>query len=964
MPVAIVAAAVAYGASAAAVAAGWVVAGSLAASLIGAVAAFTVSAAFARKPSQPGLPDLAQQSQTLTTLEPAAAWQVVYGQVRKGGKIVFRHVTDSTDTAQAVESAVIPHTEPYTVTVANSATYSSTASVVARSWDETTGTYTDTPFAAAGGAPAASEYSVSAGTYTFNAADAGKSVQITYSHRADTVAHNRLHLVIVLAAHEVEEIGDLYFNDELVPLAGSGHATGKYANHVYVEKFLGTTTQAASPALMEKAPDKWTANHRLRGQAYIYVELMRNRDLFPSGIPNITAVVKGKKVYDPRSLTTAYSNNWALCVGDYLSNATYGLGAAYGSEIDNTLLSAAANICDEDVDLAAGGTEKRYTCNGIVELSATPQDILEKLLTAGAGRLTFIGAAWKLYAGAYITPTLTFDEGDARGPITVRTRRSRRDVFNGVKGLYVAPANNWQPADFPPVQAAAYVTEDGEVEIWENIDLPYTTSGTMAQRIAKIYLERTRRQKTVSFPGKLVAYQAQPPETLQLSYTRMSWSSKVFEVLDLELKPETDEAGHPVLGVDLQLAETDSAVYTWTTADEQTIQATGATTAPDARQIAPPGIPSVTETLYETTGSAGVKAKAGVSFAASADGQAWRYEVEWKLKSSSAAWSQSGLLNGTHTEALDLVAGVYLFRVRTVSALGVRSEWSQCEKEIIGLSDAPADVAGFAVQSYGGLAKFVWTKSTDLDVRIGGRVYVRWTPLTAAVDWNNGALVNPDGYPGDTSIGFGPLQSGTYFAKFCDSSGNYSVNAASFVVAEALVAPLSTTTSVTFDPAFAGTKVNTAVVDSLYLQLVAANTWDGTAGNVDDWGLVDYLGGIVSAGSCTFDSKIDMGSVQTVRLLADLESNAFDTVDLWDSRTDNMDNWGLIDGSVVEDAEVTIMVRATDDDPAAAPAWGEWHPLGLVADYNARGFEFRADFSSGSVSHNRRISALTVTAKQ
>jgi hypothetical protein len=34
--------------------------------------------------------------------------------------------------------------------------------------------------------------------------------------------------------------------------------------------------------------------------------------------------------------------------------------------VDNTAFSAAANISDEDVTLAGGGTVKRYTINGIV----------------------------------------------------------------------------------------------------------------------------------------------------------------------------------------------------------------------------------------------------------------------------------------------------------------------------------------------------------------------------------------------------------------------------------------------------------------------------------------------------------------------------------------------------------------------------------------------------------------------
>jgi hypothetical protein len=55
---------------------------------------------------------------------------------------------------------------------------------------------------------------------------------------------------------------------------------------------------------------------------------------------------------------------------------------------------------------------------------------------------------------------------------------------------------------------------------------------------------------------------------------------------------------------------------------------------------------------------------------------------------------------------------------------------------------------------------------------------VRWAPATSGAVWADGVLVNPDGYPGDTSIGFGPLQTGTYMAKAWNGK-TYSANAAS-----------------------------------------------------------------------------------------------------------------------------------------------------------------------------------------
>ena len=86
-----------------------------------------------------------------------------------------------------------------------------------------------------------------------------------------------------------------------------------------------------------------------------------------------------------------------------------GLGAS-SSEINDTSFIAAANICDETVALAGGGTENRYTFDGVVDTANTPKSNLEQMLTSMAGTLYYSNGKWSIKAGAYVTPTVTLDE--------------------------------------------------------------------------------------------------------------------------------------------------------------------------------------------------------------------------------------------------------------------------------------------------------------------------------------------------------------------------------------------------------------------------------------------------------------------------------------------------------------------------------------------------------------------------
>lgn len=66
-----------------------------------------------------------------------------------------------------------------------------------------------------------------------------------------------------------------------------------------VTKHAGTVNQAADSTLVADVT-KWTTAHRLRGLAYIITKLTGDQDKWPTGIPNIKTLTRGRKVYDSR----------------------------------------------------------------------------------------------------------------------------------------------------------------------------------------------------------------------------------------------------------------------------------------------------------------------------------------------------------------------------------------------------------------------------------------------------------------------------------------------------------------------------------------------------------------------------------------------------------------------------------------------------------------------------------------
>ena len=109
------------------------------------------------------------------------------------------------------------------------------------------------------------------------------------------------------------------------------------------------------------------------------------------------------------------------------------------------------------------------------------------------------------------------------------------------------------------------------------------------------------------------------------------------------------------------------------------------------------------------------------------------------------------------------------------------------------------------------------------------------------------------------------------------------------------------------------------------------------------------------------DQSIDLGAVYTSRVTASYSSTAVSVTDLFDLTAGNFDsNSGLFDGTDISDANASVEIRITTDDPAGTPTWGTWTHM-LVGDYYARGMQFRMKLTSANTSHNVQVDSLSIT---
>lgn len=373
--------------------------------------------------------------------------------------------------------------------------------------------------------------SLSAGTLFFSEEQAGEQTD-----------GELLHLAITLAGHPITGVGAVYLGDNDISTFGD-----KASYEVHIDR------QTADPYLMQNAPS-WKEDMVGKGISWLRVTLKFDAEKFPAGIPNITVEKMGRKVYDPRTGATVYSNNAALCILDYYRNYL----KVPDSDINWDQFKEAANISDERVTSTSDQTELRYTINGEFDLSENKASILEAMLTACAGEATYIAGKHGILVGAYYGPaTEVITESQLAGDIEMMPEVSQSERVNTIKGTFIDPQQRFSEVDFPTVSVSEWVTEDG-VEISQDLKLRFVTSEFQAQRLADIKLKRTRISRTMNVTLNLSGYRYRPGMYVKVNFPSLGitdvemrvtdWSFGVQNGVKLTLKQETAEVWGDAIG--------------------------------------------------------------------------------------------------------------------------------------------------------------------------------------------------------------------------------------------------------------------------------------------------------------------------------------------------------------------------------------------------------------------------------
>ncbi len=726
-------------------------------------------------------------------------------------------------------------------------------------------------------------------------------------------------------------------------------------------KFYDGTQTAADPMLVDKYngdPERpWGTTAIGTDTAYAIMTFQLGRKVF-SGFPKVRFELDGIPLYDIRKDDTAggmgthrwddpttwdQTDNPIVMIYNIARGITMPDGALYGGDVADVNLPvsnwvAAMNACDVEV-----GSPARPTYRAGYEVSVGPSDlggdepmeVIQELLTACGGQMTETGGMFRVRVGPPAASVLSITDDD----IVVTNERQfdpfpgLESTYNGISYTHPSPDAVWEGREGEPIYNSTYETEDGGRRLIANLQLPACPYPEQASQLAKAYIDDQRRfrRHRIYLPAEYAVLEGL--DSIQWTSEWNGYTNKVFEVVGGEYITRSQ-----VIAIDIR--ERDSGDFAY----DADFDFPGDDVSSDTVRPAydAPGIPNIAPDTYITRDGSGVRVLLKVEWAETDAPVFDRYQIEGRRFSdldgneTGDEYTVFGATDQPQFEIRDVQPGFWDVRIKTIFEPGNFSDYSERRAEVIGLTEKPSALENVALQTAGGLAVIKWTASSDLDVRLGGRILIRHSTATTPT-WANS--VSMDELSGSDAVAVLPLKPGKYLLRARDNSGlmGDTVTVTTKGSQALAFAPIS---NLQADPDWLGTKTNTEI--------------DGT-----DLKLTD----ISLPGMYEFVSGFDFTTVKAVRLRSDIDVSALDLSSTIDDRTDKIDTWDDFDGGADADVDVIVEARYTDDDPSGTPTWTDWSRIDST-EIETRGVECRATLISNSSDYNVLLSQLRIYADE
>jgi hypothetical protein len=503
------------------------------------------------------------------------------------------------------------------------------------------------------------------------------------------IANKTLWVVQSIGEGECDSVLN-YYVDGKDPSEFGGNITTYFVPGTSTQSYGATSGLShLNTAFPAKAIDNY------RNTALIIWKLNYDIRYFNS-FPQRTVELKGRKLYDFRDATTAWSDNPVLCMYDYLTNTRYGLGKS-ASLVDADSWEIAADYCDT----------KGWSFNHAFLADDPAQDILSFMANHFRGELVW-------FDGKYY---LRFADLNEESSVMAITDDHIVQGENGLPAISISQPSTFGKPDAVRVKWTdadrEYVTDDfmigDSLGVVEEVDLQGCLDRQQAADLGVYRLERAILDRTISVTCRDDCLQLDPHDLITLTTTALSISNQLMRVVDASIQP------NGLVSLTLIYENTDlyDSVYNVTTAG------TYSCTLPDKdAPIEPVGAVSVTEETYNYRLRTFTRLKIAFDEPAT---YPWYSHIEVWVSEDNSVWKHQ--FDTTNDFNLDNIEeGVIIWvRLKTVNIWGAKSADGDDYKishVVGGYSSAPTSLSSLEVITNANAVNLYSYKVSDPDVEL------------------------------------------------------------------------------------------------------------------------------------------------------------------------------------------------------------------------------------------------------
>lgn len=392
----------------------------------------------------------------------------------------------------------------------------------------------------------------------------------------DAIA-DTLYLGLALNHGRIAEYLSFHIDENEVDINGSDEVTTTpyAANGVFLHSRLGAASETKYSEILS---DFGVDDVRGDGVASILAVVEHPataaayQNTYPNGRPTIRATIKASVVWDPREsaqdrqteTTWEWSDNPIICLLNYLLSSD-GYGIPW-ERVEPNLQQwkDAADVCDEMVPLAAGGSAARYRIAGTYRLTDAPADVVAKFCSTCDGRLWVkrdgsVGVA----VGKFVAPSVTITNAQILGYSGLMRGQDPVRAIQGVRAEYMSPNHDYREHEAEPWPTGEDVLALGE-DRTAALDLLWVPSPSQARRLMKRAYVRTQARWQGTIYTNLAGMRAIDERYINVQIDEIGVNES-FEVGRITLHPGAEDGP----ACEIQILSVDASIDAWDETTEE-----------------------------------------------------------------------------------------------------------------------------------------------------------------------------------------------------------------------------------------------------------------------------------------------------------------------------------------------------------------------------------------------------------